>query len=281
MLRVNSHTTWRVRQLMRRWMRETGLDAEAPASELDGIETDDVWWLAGRLYRWLTSPARKLPTGVTLAQLAGDGLAEYEDCADLSLGAFGAQAENRGARFGFARTAAHGGLACKHWWGHPRWPAQVERFMEALDDPADKHWSLGGQYRAALPAEPVDVADRAPPPPAPAVTAMGAERRLGRVAGRRRHQVHKGCRLTKGFLGRLLQGPGAQGTTHLAWSLSHSKVKFITILNGLLLHLIRQLQPHVKDSQPKVEFAVNSASNFGKTAETSPQLDVGLVLPRD
>ena len=37
MLRVNSHTTWRVRQLMRRWMRETGLDAAAPASALDDL----------------------------------------------------------------------------------------------------------------------------------------------------------------------------------------------------------------------------------------------------
>jgi hypothetical protein len=42
MLRVNSHTTWRVRQLMRRWMRETGLDAAAPASALDDLTADDV-----------------------------------------------------------------------------------------------------------------------------------------------------------------------------------------------------------------------------------------------
>jgi hypothetical protein len=27
----------------------------------------------------------------------------------------GAQAEERGARFGFMRTAVHGGLACPHW----------------------------------------------------------------------------------------------------------------------------------------------------------------------
>ena len=31
MLRVNSHTTWRVRQLMRRWMREADPDASTPA----------------------------------------------------------------------------------------------------------------------------------------------------------------------------------------------------------------------------------------------------------
>jgi hypothetical protein len=66
MLRVSSHTTWRARQLMRRWMRETGLDADAPASAFDGIMAEDAWQLARRLYRWLVSPARMLPTGVTL-----------------------------------------------------------------------------------------------------------------------------------------------------------------------------------------------------------------------
>lgn len=161
MLRINSHTTWRVRQLMRRWMKETGLDAAAPASALDGISADDVWWLARRLYQWLTSPSRKLPIGVTLAQLASGSLAEYEDDADQRLGAFGAQAEERGVRFGFARTAAHGGLACPHWWGHPHWPAQVERFMKALDSPADEHWGLDGKFRADLGAEPAGIADRA------------------------------------------------------------------------------------------------------------------------
>jgi hypothetical protein len=161
MLRVNSPATWRVRQLTRRWVRECGLDPEAPASELDGITEDDVWWLARRLYQWLASPVRRLPTGVTLAQLAGDGLAEYKDDAVARLGAFAVQAEERGTRFGFARTAAHGGLACSHWWGHPHWAAQVNRFMKALGDPADDHWGPGGKHQAALPAEPADVADRA------------------------------------------------------------------------------------------------------------------------
>lgn len=159
MLRVNSHTTSRVRQIMRRWMKEVGLDAAAPASALDGVAADDVWWLAGRLYQWLVIPSRKLPIDMTLAQLAGDGLPEYRDDADKCLGAFGAQAEERGTRFGFARTAAHGGLACGHWWGHPRWPTQVQRFIDALDNPADDHWGPDGKYRAELPAEPADLAD--------------------------------------------------------------------------------------------------------------------------
>ena len=160
MLRVNSHTTWRVRQLVRRWMREIGLEAADPTSALEGTAANDVWWLVRRLYQWLVNPSRELPTGVTLAQLAGDGLPEYEADADDSLSAFGAQAEDHGVRFGFVRTAAHGALACSHWWGHPHWPIRVERFMKALDNPADGHWGSGGEHRAGLSAEPPDVGDR-------------------------------------------------------------------------------------------------------------------------
>ncbi len=161
MLRANSHATWRVRQLMRRWMRVAALDADTPASAFDDITAEGVWQLATTLYAWLTSPVRKLPTGVTLAQLAGDGLAAYRDDADACLSTFAVMAEERGPRFGFARVAAHGGLACAHWWGHPRWPAQVDQFVKTLDNPADDRWGPGGKYRARLPAEPPDVADRA------------------------------------------------------------------------------------------------------------------------
>jgi hypothetical protein len=161
MLRVNSYTTWRVRQLMRRWMRDTGLGTAAPTAALDGLTTEGVWWLGRRLYLWLVRPSRGLPTGVTLAQLAGASLAEYENDAGECLSAFTAQACDYGARFGFLRTAAHGGLACRHWWGHPHWPNRVERFMRALDNTADEHWGLHAEFRARLSAEPAGVADRA------------------------------------------------------------------------------------------------------------------------
>ena len=159
MLRINSHTTWRVRQLARRWMRETGLKATDPTSAFDGVTADAVWWLARRSYQWLINPGRQLPTGVTLAQLAGDDLPEYEADANDILSTFGAQAEDYGVRFGFKRTAAHGGLACSHWWGHPHWPSRVDRFMKALDNPADDHWGRAGEHRAVLSAEPPDAGD--------------------------------------------------------------------------------------------------------------------------
>ena len=161
MLRASSHATWRVRQLIRRWMRDAGLDAGTPASAFDSITADEVWRLATRLYAWLASPARKLPSGVTLARLAGGDLARYKDDADAALSTFAVLAEERGPRFAFARVAAHGGLACSHWWGHPHWPVLADQFVTALDDPADNRWRPGGKYRARLPAEPPDVADRA------------------------------------------------------------------------------------------------------------------------
>lgn len=160
MMRVNSHMTWRTRQILHRWMTEVGLVADGPLSALDDVAAEDVEWLAIRVFRWLVNPRRRLITGVTLAELARGGLRKYEDDADLRLGGFVGQAADRGARFGMARTAAHGALACPHWWGHPRWPDLVDRLLLALDDPADKHWGQGGEFRKRLPPEPAVVADR-------------------------------------------------------------------------------------------------------------------------
>lgn len=160
MLRVNSHTTWRTRQIVRRWRDEMGLSAAAPLSDLDQVGEDHVYWLAGRVWRWLVNPARVLPVGVTLASLAAGGLPQYEDDASRSLGVFAFQAEHRGARYGFARAAAHGALACNRWWGHPRWPGLVARFMTALADPEDAHWGTNGEFLPSLDPEPGEVADR-------------------------------------------------------------------------------------------------------------------------
>jgi hypothetical protein len=46
MMRINSHMTWRTRQILRRWMTDTGLVADGPLSALDGVPAEDVKWLA-------------------------------------------------------------------------------------------------------------------------------------------------------------------------------------------------------------------------------------------
>ena len=67
MMRVNSHMTWRARQILRRWTAENGLAADGPLSAVDSIPAQDIEWLAVRVYRWLVNPHRKLVTGITLA----------------------------------------------------------------------------------------------------------------------------------------------------------------------------------------------------------------------
>jgi hypothetical protein len=155
-MRVNSHMTWRARQILRRWTAENGLAAGGPLSALDGVPAQGIEWLAVRVYRWLVNPHRKLVTGITLADLAGDDLPQYEDDAELRLGGFAKQAADRGAQFGLALAAAHGALGCPHWWGHPRWPDLVDRLLIVLDDPANEHrgqaGSLGDACRPSRPS---------------------------------------------------------------------------------------------------------------------------------
>ncbi|WP_143467027.1 hypothetical protein [Lentzea kentuckyensis] len=159
MLRINSHTTHRVRDMVRRWRTGCGIDAHALTAELDTIDIDAVEWLLRDLYRWFTDPKRKLPIGLTLADIAGDELDQFADHVAESLGAVVVLAEERGNRFAFTRAAAHGGLACRHWWGTPAWPQLVNRFTTAVDDAADPHWGQNGQWFASLPTRPAQITD--------------------------------------------------------------------------------------------------------------------------
>jgi hypothetical protein len=160
MLRINSHSSWRVRQLFSRWRAQMELPPDALAGSLDEIDFDDFRWLGGRIYQWVVNPRRRLPTGVLLCDVAQGNLADLETDADQALSAFVYQGEDRGIGFAFRRAAAHGGLACRHWWGHPAWPGLVDRFLRALDDPDDSHWEPDGQFRTRLRAEPAMVQDR-------------------------------------------------------------------------------------------------------------------------
>lgn len=76
------------------------------------------------------------------------------------MGGFAATAEERGARFGLWRSAAHAGLACSHWWLAPAWPNIVDRFITALPDPADPHWRVSQAGRLALMANYPSESDR-------------------------------------------------------------------------------------------------------------------------
>jgi hypothetical protein len=159
MLRISSHMSWRLDQLLWRWRTQRGIAPDAPAHSLDKISFDDFRWLAGRIHQWITNPGRRLPTGSALRDAARENLPLLQKDADQALTAFVYQAEDRGVGFAFRRAAAHGGLACRHWWGHPAWPALVDRFIQALNDPGDPHWGDNGEFHVRLPAEPATVHD--------------------------------------------------------------------------------------------------------------------------
>jgi hypothetical protein len=160
MMRVNSYTGWSVRQRVRRWMGETGLAPDMPVTVLDKVDEDAVYRLLTRVCGWLIDRHRRLPCGMSLGALAQDDLPAYSVAAGAVLANFGALTETRGARFAFARGAAHGALACRRWWGHPNWPVTVDAFARVLDNPADRLWGERGTIRCQLPPEPPDVADR-------------------------------------------------------------------------------------------------------------------------
>jgi hypothetical protein len=160
MLRVNSYSTWRVRQIIRRWRTEVGLAAQSRGGALNAIDVDDTDRLAVRIWRWLVNPHRRLPNGMTLAELAGNDLAEYGEHAEDALDAFAATAAQRGTRYALWRAASHGGLACRHWWGTPTWPPLVDRFLYALDQPDDPPGGTDAAVGTQLPAGPASTADR-------------------------------------------------------------------------------------------------------------------------
>ncbi|MGY5013288.1 hypothetical protein ACWCY6_35265 [Streptomyces sp. 900105755] len=158
MMRVNSYTTDAIRRRLKGWCIESGITS-ASSTALASTDVEDVDVLASRLFRWLTNAERRLPTGMTLGELARslEDLEEYEDHADRVLGSLTGQMEEKGVRFGLLRTACHGALACSHWWAHPTWPARVERFIRVLDDATDSHWGSNGERREKLGAEPLTV----------------------------------------------------------------------------------------------------------------------------
>lgn len=153
MLRLNSYTTHGLQQRLRGWLRECELDAADDTAELDDLDPEDVDALVDLLYTWLTRPERRLPTGVTLSQLAESAestIEEYGEDADQALGGFLDMAYERGPAFAFLRTAAHGAAACPHWWNHPRWPAHVDAFIAELRDPGNEHLGRLSQRPSAI-----------------------------------------------------------------------------------------------------------------------------------
>lgn len=136
---INSHTTWRARQLLHRWRRDLLLAYDDPTSAID-TEADHFEWLVSRLYSWLANPRRRLPTGPMLSDIAGADMGEYDDHVRGVLGGWLAQADDLGVSGSLWRGALHGVLACPHWWGTPTWPQLVDDGVQVAFNPDDEYW---------------------------------------------------------------------------------------------------------------------------------------------
>lgn len=153
MLRINSYTTHGIQRRLDGWMRACALDSDVRLARLDDLEPEDIEELIGLLATWLTRPERRLPTGLTLAQLADAAHSTVEDYADdatEALDGFLAMVDERGPSFAFLRTAAHGAAACAHWWNHPRWRSHVDAFLAELRIGTNEHLERVGPRPEAI-----------------------------------------------------------------------------------------------------------------------------------
>jgi hypothetical protein len=163
MLRVNVATTKLVREVLTDHLGEIVGDegvALTAIEDLADLEADFSDELFVSIFERLVDPVRVLPDGRTLRQLAGEDLDELVDHMDRALGAIAASAERHGLDFALLRAAAHGGLACSHWWGTPWWPDIVTEFLARLEDPDHPHWGKDRARYARLPTQPAEVVDR-------------------------------------------------------------------------------------------------------------------------
>jgi hypothetical protein len=163
MLRANVATTKLVRGILDDHLDDAFADAGegfVATEDLAALDIDFTDELFADMFEWLSNPARVLPDGRTLGQLAGEELDELVEHMDRALGGIAASAARHGLDFALHRAAVHGGLACAHWWGTPWWPDVVAGFLVRLDDRRHPHWGEGSKCYADLPARPAEIADR-------------------------------------------------------------------------------------------------------------------------
>ncbi|MGW7610327.1 hypothetical protein ACWGKW_24210 [Streptomyces sp. NPDC054766] len=161
MMRLNSHTTQAIRRRLAGWAIEFNVSS-ASSSSLAAVDVESVRALSALLIRWLVRSDRKLPTGMTLGDLARSKaeMEAYKEHVSLQLDLLVRSAETQGVRFGLLSVAAQSLMFCSSWWLHPTWADRVERFVSMLDCPTDPFWGEGGNRLKKLGAQPASVQDR-------------------------------------------------------------------------------------------------------------------------
>jgi hypothetical protein len=101
---------------------------------------------------------RRLPNGMALSELAQGELNVLQEHASTQIGALAAKAGELGVDVVLMFLAIRGRLACDRWWGSPKWPAIVDKFIALLRDPTDGWWHVGHRpFPTAWPAETADL----------------------------------------------------------------------------------------------------------------------------
>ncbi len=160
LLRINSHTTWRVRGITGRWLREVGFGERGNQSRGWSICHEDLETLVSRWYRWVANPNRVLPGGAPLHDSAGVKLEEVQLHAERALFALLPLARRYGVDAALLSLALQGAVFAGHWWGHPRWPNLVERFIRSLDHPHKSEGISEIDWVGLQTPEPPEVSDR-------------------------------------------------------------------------------------------------------------------------
>lgn len=145
MMRANVATTRLFHQALWSAFQEPWADGMLMCR--DNLTSEDVNSLAVCLADALEdgfSADRPLPHGVTLGELGAGQIQDLYDHAETQCGALIGQAEEHGVAVVLMWLGLRGRLSCGDWWGSPRWPAIVDRFLVRLDDAEDPFWTLRG-----------------------------------------------------------------------------------------------------------------------------------------
>ncbi|ADP78970.1 hypothetical protein FraEuI1c_0894 [Pseudofrankia inefficax] len=158
MYRINTHTTAKVRERLRRWRREQGLHTMVDVADADPAPLNRVFY---NLYRWFTNPNRTLIIGTTLRDVVAQTLSnarthpdcdvpdnvttetELEDYDNQVAGAAGYLLESMDEydpRSVLYSPALFATVWARRWWGLPDYPSHVDRVFAVLADPGHRTW---------------------------------------------------------------------------------------------------------------------------------------------
>lgn len=102
------------------------------------VEADRLDWEA--LIAALTDPARELPGGITVGELAGDEFAALAADSRRALEIDRNIEADQGFLYVVLFLGLQGGMSNRGWYGTPWWEDIVELFGELIADPASSAW---------------------------------------------------------------------------------------------------------------------------------------------